>query len=101
MRRVRRLITQIAGVPADHPAVLVASELATNAVKHARTRFEVTITAQESIRIEVIDQGPVTPAMTDPSRHGLGMRIVAQLSDRWGTDQIDGNGKIVWAEVLP
>lgn len=101
MRRVRRLITQIAGVPDDHPAVLVASELATNAVKHARTRFEVAITAQESIRIEVIDQAPVTPAMTDPSKHGFGMRIVAQLSDRWGADQIKGNGKTVWAEVLP
>lgn len=97
---MRRLITQIAGVPDDHPAVLIASELATNAVKHARTRFEVVITAQESIRIEVIDQAPVTPAVTDLSRHGLGMRIVAQLSDRWGVDQIKGNGKTVWAEVL-
>ncbi|HUG08171.1 MAG TPA: hypothetical protein VMP13_04670, partial [Acidimicrobiia bacterium] len=63
-------MTQIAGVPDDHPAVLILSELATNAVKHARTRFEVVITAQESIRIEVIDQAPVTPAVTDPSRHG-------------------------------
>lgn len=101
MRRVRRLMTQIAGVPYDHSAVLVASELATNAVKHSRTRFEVSITAQESIRIEVIDQAPVTPPMTDPDKHGLGMRIVAQLSDRWGTDQIEGDGKIVWAEVQP
>ena len=99
IRRVRRLITQIAGVAEDHPAVLVASELATNAVKHARTPFEVVINAQESIRIEVIDQAPATPAMTEPSMHGLGMRIVAQLSDRWGADQIDGNGKTVWAEV--
>ncbi len=69
--------------------MLVASELATNAVKHARTRFEVSITAQESIR------------MTDPVEHGFGMRIVAQLSDRWGTDQIEGDGEIVWAEVQP
>ena len=94
-------MTQIAEVPDDHPAVLVASELATNAVRHARTHFEVAITARESICIEVIDQAPVTTAMTDPGKHGLGMRIVAQLSDRWGTDQIKGNGKIVWAEVLP
>lgn len=101
VRRVRRLITQIAGVAQDHPAVLVASELATNAVKHAGTRFEVVITAQETIRIEVIDQAPVPPAVADPGMHRFGMRIVAQLSDRWGADQIDGNGKIVWAEVQP
>lgn len=101
VRRVRRLITQIAGVPQDHVAVLVASELATNAVKHAKSRFEVAITAQDSIRIEVIDQAPATPALTDPSEHGLGMRIVAQLSDRWGADQIEGDRKVVWAEVLP
>lgn len=100
VRLVRRLITQIAGVPPDHPAVLVASELATNAVKHARTPFEVAISAEESLHIEVIDQAPMTPAITDPWRQGFGMRIVAQLSDRWGAEQIAGNGKIVWAEVL-
>lgn len=101
VRRVRHLTTQIAGVPPDHVAVLVASELATNAVKHARTPFEVSITAKESIRIEVIDHAPVAPAMVDPSAHGLGMRIVTQLSDRWGVDQLEGDGKITWAEVLP
>ncbi|HUG08347.1 MAG TPA: hypothetical protein VMP13_05565 [Acidimicrobiia bacterium] len=39
-------MTQIAGVPDDNPAYLVASELATN----------VAITTQESINIEGIDQ---------------------------------------------
>lgn len=95
--RVRQLVTQTTGVPLDHPAVLVASELATNAVRHARTRFEVAITGEESIRIEVIDQAPMPPAVTEL---GFGMRIVAQLSDCWGADQIEGNGKTVWAEVL-
>ena len=98
--RVRRLLTQITGVPDDHAAVLVASELATNAVRHAKTHFEVAFSEEESIRIEVIDQAPMTAAVTDSNRHGFGMRIVAQLSDRWGADQIEGNGKIVWAEVL-
>jgi two-component sensor histidine kinase len=101
VRRVRQLITQIAEVPPDHDAVLVVSELAANAVKHARTPFQVAITADEPIRIEVIDQAPITPAVTDPSKHGWGMRIVRQLSDRWGVDQIEGDGKIVWAEVSP
>lgn len=101
VRHVRHLVTQITGVSSDHPAVLVASELAANAVKHARTRFEVAITAEESIRIEVIDQAPVPPAVTDPSMHGFGLRIVAQFSDCWGAEQIEGNGKVVWAEVLP
>ena len=100
MRLVRQLVTQIVGVPLDHPAVLVASELATNAVKYARTPFEVAISAENSIRIEVIDQAPVAPQLVDPSKHGFGMRLVAQLSDRWGAEQIEGNGKKVWAEVL-
>ena len=100
VRRVRQLMAEITGVPGDHAAVLIASELATNAVKHAKTPFEVAIKAEDSIRIEVVDQAPMTPVLTDPSKHGFGLRIVTQLSSRWGADQVEGNGKIVWAEVL-
>jgi two-component sensor histidine kinase len=99
--RVRRLVTPTARVRLDHPAVLVASGLATNAVKHARTAFDVIIAVEESIRIEVIDQAPMPPAMTDSSKHGFGMRIIARISDRWGAEEIKGNGKTVWAELLP
>jgi len=101
VRRVRRLIAEITGVPDDHAAVLIASELATNVVKHVGTPFEVAIKAEEAIRIEVVDQAPMTPVLADPSKHGFGLRIVAELSNRWGADQVEGNGKIVWAEVLP
>ena len=100
MRRVRRLIAQVAGVSDDHPAVLIASELATNAVRHAKTPFEVAVSDEKLIRIEVVDQAPMTAAVTDSSMHGLGMRIVDQLSDCWGANEIKGDGKIIWAEVV-
>lgn len=35
----------------------------------------------------------MTAAVTDSNEPGFGMRIVAQLSDDRGADQIEGNGQ--------
>ena len=41
---------------------LVASELATNAIAHAHTRFMVTLAAtDESVRLEVLDESRASP----------------------------------------
>ncbi len=86
-------------------AVLMISELATNAVVHATTGFEVSVTRAESaVRVEVTDAGSGQPTLRSPSSrdpHGRGLQIVKELSDAWGTSEgPDHSGKTVWFEIL-
>jgi anti-sigma regulatory factor (Ser/Thr protein kinase) len=79
-------------------AELMASELATNCVRHARTDFELVIRSRDQIRIEVRDTGdgrptPLSPAPRDPS--GRGLLIVEAMSDEWGVIPAS-DGKTVW-----
>jgi anti-sigma regulatory factor (Ser/Thr protein kinase) len=83
----------------DH-AALVSSEMAANAVVHARSSFSVTLRAGEGlVRIEVRDTRPAAdgdlPRLV--ARPGRGLGVVAALSQRWGVDAAD-TGKTVWAE---
>jgi hypothetical protein len=79
-------------------AELMACELATNCVQHARSDFELAIHSKEQIRVEVRDMNrrrPVLrfPAPEDPS--GRGLRIVDAMSDAWGIIPAT-DGKTVW-----
>jgi anti-sigma regulatory factor (Ser/Thr protein kinase) len=72
----------------DVVSVLV-SELAMNAVEHARTPFEVTAEViGRTLRVEVTDSddGTAEAQQLPPvsSLHGRGLFIVARLSDAWG-----------------
>ena len=87
-----------------HDAVLLmVSELATNAVVHAASAFDVSIDrAGTLVRVSVTDQGGGVPAMQSPDAsepHGRGLRIVETLSDRWGTSATTGGGTVVWFEI--
>jgi anti-sigma regulatory factor (Ser/Thr protein kinase) len=81
---------------------LMATELATNCVQHARTPFELKITdGRGQIRIEVRDTGPGRPVPRSPTpeeRTGRGLRIVEAMSDSWGIDPCS-RGKTVWFTV--
>ncbi|HTD07991.1 MAG TPA: ATP-binding protein [Solirubrobacteraceae bacterium] len=87
-------------------AVLVVSELASNAVIHAGSPFTVSIQSRDSLlRIAVRDAAPV-PAGTNGDRGLLvraphGLAVVQALADQWGVELADGDGigKIVWAEL--
>ena len=79
------------GMPNDFTdsVVLMVSELATNAVKHAHSRFEVVIDCDDDgeVVVRVSDQGrgeaePRNPRVTDVS--GRGLQIVRALADDWG-----------------
>lgn len=80
-------------------AELMACELATNCVQHARTGFELVIEdSQGEIRIEVSDAGDGRPTLRSPTPEessGRGLRIVQAMSDAWGIVP-DTNGKSVW-----
>ena len=83
------------------PIRLVASELATNALTHARTAFTVALSETPAmVRLSVRDDDASAPVrgvhrITDSG--GRGLQIVEALSVDWGVST-DGNGsKTVWA----
>jgi anti-sigma regulatory factor (Ser/Thr protein kinase) len=80
-------------------ALLVATELVTNAVVHAGTPSVLGVGLDAGgLHITVRDQAPGPVAFVPrPGMHGgYGLRVVAELSRSWGViDQ--GGGKTVWA----
>ena len=83
--------------------VLLVSELATNAVQHARTVFEVTLTLPPGrVRASVADDDPSLPRRRLPgpsALSGRGLNIVRLLAIGWGAEPVSGVGKIIWFEV--
>lgn len=81
-------------------AELMVSELATNAVRHVHSDFDVSVECgRAGVRVEVTDHGGGTPAMrcpapTEPS--GRGLRIVDMFAERWGVEHHSAGGKTVW-----
>ncbi|MCO1657012.1 ATP-binding protein [Pseudonocardia humida] len=77
-------------------AVLVGSELVSNAVVHARGTSLLTLGLDErGLRVSVRDSGPLFEAVV-PAEPRLGLRVVAELSTAWGVARHDF-GKSVWA----
>lgn len=88
------------GIVADD-AALVVTELAANAVVHARSAFTVTVRAGvDLVRIGVRDSAALprsaNGALPAKPLHGLG--AVAAMAVRWGVVPV-GLGKDVWAEL--
>ena len=80
---------------APDDAGLVATELATNALVHARSPFTVSVECQPAqLVVEVTDDG----AWESPSSvtKGNGLAVVEHLST-WGIRRHMGGGKTVWA----
>jgi anti-sigma regulatory factor (Ser/Thr protein kinase) len=84
--------------------VLVASELVTNAIVHARSYVEVRVMIDlEDVSLEVLDEEPRDPRRVPPCEaetSGRGLVLVDALADEWGVAHVEGNlGKMVWARV--
>lgn len=84
-------------------AALVVTELATNAVLHARSAFAVEVRATDAlVRIAVEDDGPDPPvrrgAALTGAASGRGLSLIAELAKSWGSER-RGPGKVVWAEL--
>jgi anti-sigma regulatory factor (Ser/Thr protein kinase) len=84
-------------------AELVVSELATNAVLHARSPFSVSVRSSgREVRVLVRDRSPDAPVMQEPPITlpcGRGLRLIAAIASRWGVDPAP-DGKVVWAELV-
>jgi anti-sigma regulatory factor (Ser/Thr protein kinase) len=86
--------------PTVEELAVVVSELATNAVRHARSPFSVSVEVDGYVRVEVEDHSLETPtprvaAPTDAG--GRGLTIIDAFCDRWGTE-IEAHTKCVWCE---
>jgi anti-sigma regulatory factor (Ser/Thr protein kinase) len=86
-------------------AVLVISELATNALRHGLGDIVARVSLRDSgaVHLAVTDAGRELPELQplDPARlGGVGLQIVDQLSERWGIAPFPG-GKTVWATLTP
>jgi anti-sigma regulatory factor (Ser/Thr protein kinase) len=81
---------------------LIVTELAANAVMHARSPFWVAVREEgPTVHIRVGDRSPVAPEMRDQSSvrsSGRGLRLIAALATRWGVE-FERDGKVVWVEL--
>lgn len=110
--RARTLLrgqAQVWQLPDDtaETAVLLFSELVTNAVRHSRVRDRHIgarcVLRAGVLRVEVSDAGdgrPVRRTARDDDESGRGLALVAALAVDWGTcPRLYGIGKTVWFEL--
>lgn len=85
-------------------ALLLVSEVVTNAVLHARSNVRVVVEPGTAVaRVEVHDGSPVPPrrhTFSTMSATGRGLRLLEQLALEWGVEP-GTDGKTVWFEVGP
>jgi anti-sigma regulatory factor (Ser/Thr protein kinase) len=103
-RQVRRFAAENDLLERAGVALLVLSELVTNAVLHGTAPIQVAVTSKDDIlRIEVTDgdariDGLVVQHGRTDSPGGRGLHIVNSVARDWGMT-VHANGKTVWADV--
>ena len=98
----RQLVHEVAAhLPkrAREAAELVASELATNSVVHARTDFQILAAADDdAVEVIVSDHSGWSPTSSTGSGGGHGLLLVGLLATDWAAE-LEGQGKRVWARL--
>ena len=83
-------------------AVLVVSELSTNAVIHAQTSFSVHVSWNgEVVLVQVTDGSSLPPAINhidNGAQGGRGLVVVDAVAEQWGSIPL-AEGKTVWATL--
>lgn len=102
---VAEALAGTSGEGCSDTAGLLVSELATNALVHARTPLRVHVQVDEGqVRVEVEDElGGLPTLLTeqDGLSTGRGLQLVDGLADGWGADPLADGGKRVWFELSP
>jgi MEDS: MEthanogen/methylotroph, DcmR Sensory domain len=79
-------------------AALAVTELAANAIVHARSGFTVILSARgDRLRIAVRDASPRGAPLVPAPLHGLA--AVDALACQWGVESLGDAGKTVWVEL--
>jgi sigma-B regulation protein RsbU (phosphoserine phosphatase) len=105
-RQVERLLEDADLNGLVDEALLLVTELVTNAVVHAGTEIELRIeTSADGLRVEVIDRSPgslpvMKPAPAETREGGRGVFLLDALATEWGTRHFSG-GKSVWFQLGP
>lgn len=85
-------------------ALLVISELATNAALHAGTPYVVAARRRlGALRLDVFDGSEEAPELRESDRDaegGRGLYLVSAMAAAWGVERRSGGGKLVWADLL-
>ena len=86
-------------------ALLLVSELATNAIRHGSPPVRLSLRLErDTLRVEVTDSSPALPELAHPGPDqtgGRGLQIVQQLASAWGSQASRSRlGKTVWFEML-
>jgi anti-sigma regulatory factor (Ser/Thr protein kinase) len=88
---------------AGYDALLVTSELLTNAVRASAGRVTLEITGhRDHLEIGVTDDNPgrASLATLDPrAESGRGLQIIDSLCREWGQSEHDGHAKRVWCNL--
>ncbi|HLI15799.1 MAG TPA: STAS domain-containing protein [Acidimicrobiales bacterium] len=83
-------------------ALLLVSELVTNAVLHARTSIEVRLErCGEAVRVETVDGSTLLPTArrwSPDATTGRGLHLVERVASRWGV-VAEADRKTVWFEL--
>lgn len=81
---------------------LLATEIVTNAVVHARTRLDVTVTyTGDAVRFDVYDRDGTLPVPSPPDLYaegGRGLWMMTTLASHYGIEPASG-GKRIWFSV--
>ena len=99
---VRDMLRRWSMADLEWVAAQVVSELATNAVIHARTSFTVSLAMEDGVlRLAVTDRSPRQPVRrrySEQATTGRGLALIERLAGRWGVATAVG-GKTVWVEL--
>jgi anti-sigma regulatory factor (Ser/Thr protein kinase) len=108
LRSAREFVAEVVGgCPVADEVILLASEVAANAVLHTASGKDGTFTVvvhpfNEMVRVEVHDGGSETQpdirSADDQAVSGRGLGLVELLAARWG-HLGDRDGRVVWFEV--
>lgn len=102
---LRETLTLLSLQAVGDDAAVVLSELATNAVVHARTDFTVSLSpsGRQALRLGVTDGSTQMPrqATNRDATGGRGLELLDVLSAEWGAMLNGVEGKTVWAVHSP
>ncbi|MFI1677172.1 ATP-binding protein [Streptomyces sp. NPDC020607] len=102
---VKRNLEQWGALSVLDEVGLVATELATNVIKHVGEGASATLVLEprgDRLRVEVHDGSRAVPALSavcGEAECGRGLHLLAALSEEWGT-RVTATGKAVWCEIL-